>query len=293
MCTLNGGSALPNNLYVFSNNRLCYDMFFDERLRGLQPMESSSAPQEVIIESLAEDLYNPTIQHDDIWKQFALPTPPYSPENYLPQANCKGNFIISSHKRNGLQVVPEPEDLSSDLPLVFSDAEMERLKSTIEDDYIWPSGESDFDRVESQRFQDNRVVLSAACVNEPSAEMAAEHRMLREFSPFVPTVTNQDPALARQQIGRWHSQFSGEYDSYFIQIEKLLTLYPRSQSFLTISQTTQFHFRIARQQPSQGLDFVDYSGSLNLVWFSSIIINNGGNLVCFCHLWTGKFLFLS
>lgn len=236
MCTLNGGSALPNNLYVFSNNRLCYDMFFDERLRGPQPMESSSTPQEVIVESLTEDLYNPTIQNDDIWKKFALPTPPYSPENYLPQGNCKGNFIIPTHKRNGLQVVPEPEDLSSDLPLVLSDAEMERLTcSTIEDDCIWPSGESDFDRVESQRFQGNRVVLSAACVHEPSAEMAAEHRMLPELPPFVPTVTNQDPTLAQQQIERWHSQFSGEYGHYFIQIAKLLTLYPGSQSFLMVS----------------------------------------------------------
>ena len=189
MCTLNGDSAPSNNLYVFSNNRLCYDMFFDERLRGPQPMDSS-APQ---VESLTEDLYNPTISNDDFWKKFALPTPPYSPENYLPQASCKRNFVIPP-RRNGLQVVPEPEDLSSDLPLVLSDAEMERLTcSTIDDEYIWPAGESDFDRVESQRFQGNRIVLSAACVNEPSAEMVTEHRMMHDLPPFVAAVANQDP----------------------------------------------------------------------------------------------------
>lgn len=220
MCTLNGGRALPNNLYVFSNDRLCYDMFFDERQRGPQPMDSS-ASQDLIVESLTEDLYNPTIPSDDIWKKFALPTPPYSPENYLPQGSCKRNFVIPS-RRNGLQVVPEPEDLSSDLPLVLSDAEMERLTcSTIDDEYIWPAGESDFDRVESQRFQGDRVVLSAACVNEPSAEMATDHRMLRDLPPFVTAV---DPGLAQQQVDRWHSQFAGEYSTYFIEISKLLTL---------------------------------------------------------------------
>ena len=211
MCTLNGGRALPNNLYVFSNNRLCYDMFFDERLRGPQPIESS-APQDVIVESLTEDLFNPAIPNDDYWKKFALPTPPYSPENYLPQVSCKRNFVIPP-RRSGLQVVPEPEDLSSDLPLVLSDAEMERLTcSTIDDEYIWPAGETDFDRVESG----NRVVLSAACVNEPNAEMATDHRMLRDLPPFVAAVANQDPTLAQQQVDRWHSQFSGEYRTYFI-----------------------------------------------------------------------------
>lgn len=167
----------------------------------------SSASQDLIVESLTEDLYNPTIPSDDIWKKFALPTPPYSPENYLPQGSCKRNFVIPS-RRNGLQVVPEPEDLSSDLPLVLSDAEMERLTcSTIDDEYTWPAGESDFDRVESQRFQGDRVVLSAACVNEPSAEMATDHRMLRDLPPFVTAV---DPALAQQQVDKWHSQFAVE-----------------------------------------------------------------------------------
>lgn len=209
MCTLNGGQARPNNLYVFSNNRLCCEMFFDERLRGPQPMDSSTH-QDLIV---AEDLYNPTIPNDDFWKKFALPTPPYSPENYLPQT--KRNFVIPP-RRNGLQVVPEPEDLSSDLPLVLSDAEMERLTcSTIDDEYIWPAGETDFDRVESQRFQGNRVVLSAACVNEPSAEMATDHQMMRDLSPFVATVPNQDPALGPQQVDRWHSRFSGKYRAYF------------------------------------------------------------------------------
>ena len=215
MCTLNGGQSHPNNLYVFSNNRLCYDMFFDERLRGPQPMDS--APQDVIVDSISEDLYNPTIPNDDFWKKFALPTPPYSPENYLPQTtSCKRNFVMPP-RRNGLQVVPEPEDLSSDLPLVLSDAEMERLTcSTIDEDYIWPAGEHDFDRVESQRFQGNRIVLSAACgVNESSAEMATEHQIMRELPPFAPTVPNQDSALAPQQVDRWHSQFSGEYRAYF------------------------------------------------------------------------------
>ena len=216
MCTLNGGQAHPNNLYVFSNNRLCYDMFFDERLRGPQPMDS--APQDVIVDSISEDLYNPTIPNDDFWKKFALPTPPYSPENYLPQTtSCKRNFAMPP-RRNGLQVVPEPEDLSSDLPLVLSDAEMERLTcSTIDEDYIWPAGEHDFDRVESQRFQGNRIVLSAACgVNESSAEMATEHQIMRELPPFASTVPNQDSALAPQQVDRWHSQFSGEYRAYFM-----------------------------------------------------------------------------
>lgn len=215
MCTLNGGQSHPNNLYVFSNNRLCYDMFFDERLRGPQPMDS--APQDVIVDSISEDLYNPTIPNDDFWKKFALPTPPYSPENYLPQTtSCKRNFVMPP-RRNGLQVVPEPEDLSSDLPLVLSDAEMERLTcSTIDEDYIWPAGEHDFDRVESQRFQGNRIVLSAACgVNESSAEMATEHQIMRELPPFAPTVPNQDSVLAPQQVDRWHSQFSGEYRAYF------------------------------------------------------------------------------
>ena len=212
MCTLNGGEAHPNNLYVSPNNRLCYDMFFDERLRGPQPMDS--APQEVVVESISEDLC--TIHNDDFWKKFALPTPPYSPENYLPQTGCKRNFIIPP-RRNGLQVVPEPEDLSSDLPLVLSDAEMERLTcSTIDDDYIWPAGENDFDRVESQRFQGNRVVLSAACVNEASAEMATEHQMMRDLPPFVATVANQDSSLGPQPVDRWHSHFSGEYRAYFI-----------------------------------------------------------------------------
>lgn len=215
MCTLNGGQARPNNLYVSSNNRLCYDMFFDERLRGPQPMDSSAA-QDVIVESISEDLYNPTIPNDDFWRKFALPTPPYSPENYLHQTSCKRNFVIPT-RRNGLQVVPEPEDLSSDLPLVLSDAEMERLTcSTIDDEYIWPAGENDFDRVESQRFQGNRVVLSAACVNEPSAEMATEHQMMRDLPPFVATVVSQDPALGPQPVDRWHSQFPGEYRAYFI-----------------------------------------------------------------------------
>jgi len=169
-----------------------------------------SAPQDVVVESLAEDPYNPTINNDDFWKKFALPTPPYSPENYLPQTGCKRNFIIPA-RRNGLQVVPEPEDLSSDLPLVLSDAEMERLTcSTIDDEYIWPAGENDFDRVESQRFQGNRVVLSAACVNEASAEMATEHQMMRNLPPFVAAVANQDPALGPQPVNRWHSQFSVE-----------------------------------------------------------------------------------
>lgn len=164
----------------------------------------SSATQDLVVESLTEELYNPAIPSEDYWKKFALPTPPYSPENYLPQASSKRNFAIPS-RRNGLQVVPEPEDLSSDLPLVLSDAEMERLTcSTIDDEYIWPAGESDFDRVESQRFQGNRVVLSAACVSEPSAEMATDPIMLRDLPPFVAAVTNHDPALAQQQVDRWH-----------------------------------------------------------------------------------------
>lgn len=194
-------------------------MFFDDRLRGPQPMDSS-ATQDLVVESLTEELYNPAIPSEDYWKKFALPTPPYSPENYLSQASSKRNFAIPS-RRNGLQVVPEPEDLSSDLPLVLSDAEMERLTcSTIDDEYIWPAGESDFDRVESQRFQGNRVVLSAACVSEPSAEMATDPIMLRDLPPFVAAVTNQDPALAQQQVDRWH--FSGEYRTYFILTSKLL-----------------------------------------------------------------------
>lgn len=192
---------------------LCYDMFFDDRLRGPQLMDSSTH-QDLIVENLSENIYNSSIPNDDFWRKCALPTPPYSPENYLAQAGSKRNFNIPS-RRNGLQVVPEPEDLSSDLPgLVFSDAEMERLTcSTMDDEYIWPAGESDLDRVESQRFQGNRVVLSAPCAKEREAiaEMAAEHRMLNDLSPFITSVTSQDPTLAQQQVdARWQPHFSVE-----------------------------------------------------------------------------------
>lgn len=192
---------------------LCYDMFFDKRLRGPQIMDSSTH-QDVIVENLTEDLYNPSIPNDDLWRKFPLPTPPYSPENCLPQAT-KRNFFIPSRK-NGLQVVPEPEDLSSDLPLVLSDAEMQRLTcSTMEEEHIWPAVESDFYCVESQRFQGNRVVLSAAYLNESSAEMATDRRILLDLPSFVPAaVTNQDRTLAQQQVDvRWQSHFSGENPS--------------------------------------------------------------------------------
>ena len=167
-----------------------------------------SASQDLIVESLGEDLYNPTIPKDELWKKFALPTPPYSPENYMP--SCKRNMVIPP-RTNGLQVVPEPEDLSSDLPLVLSDAEMERLTcSTIDEECIWPAGEGDFDRVESQRLQGSRVVLSSSCVSEPSAEMATEQQVFRALPQFVTAVADRNSALNQKQVDRWHSQFSGE-----------------------------------------------------------------------------------
>lgn len=213
----------------------------------------SSARQDFIA---TEDLYSAAIPNDDFLKKFALPTPPYSPENYLPQT--RHNFAIPP-RRNGLQVVPEPEDLSSDLPLVLSDAQMERLTcSTIDDEYIWPAGENDFDRVESQRFQGNRVVLSAACVNEPSAEMPTEHQMMRDLSPFVASIPSQDPALGLQQVDRWHSQFSVENPA-------LRSNQPPSEEFVphrfdcAVSKKTRKSRRSSRQDspPMEGDDSED------------------------------------
>ncbi|XP_058949821.1 N-myc proto-oncogene protein isoform X1 [Pocillopora verrucosa] len=239
-------------MFAATSALLCCEMFFDERLRGPQPIDSS-AHQDLIA---AEDLYSPAFPIDDLWKKFTLPTPPYSPENYLPQT--KRNFVIPP-RRNGLQVVPEPEDLSSDLPLVLSDAEMERLTcSTIDDEYIWPAGENDFDRVESQRFQGNRVVHSAACVNEPSAEMATEHQMMRDLSPFVTAIPSQDSALGLPQVERWHSQFSVENPA-------LRLNQPPSEEFVThrldctVSKKPRKSRRSSRQDspPMEGDDSED------------------------------------
>ena len=40
-------------------------------------------------------------------------------------------------------------------------------------------------------------MLSAACVNEPRAEMSTDHQMLRDLPPFVAVVINKDPTLAQ------------------------------------------------------------------------------------------------
>ena len=245
-------------------------MFFDDRLRGPQLMDSSTH-QDLIVENLSENIYNSSIPNDDFWRKCALPTPPYSPENYLAQAGSKRNFNIPS-RRNGLQVVPEPEDLSSDLPgLVFSDAEMERLTcSTMDDEYIWPAGESDLDRVESQRFQGNRVVLAAPCAKEREAiaEMAAEHRMLNDLSPFITSVTSQDPTLAQQQVdARWQPHFSGEYCINFVQ--KIVNFIIWQVCCFVLS--LPFHFRIVNNDAAR-FDILSTCYGLYRMWVYTGII---------------------
>lgn len=176
-------------------------MFFDHNTvqRGPTVVESH---QELIQENLGEDLYAPTVQSDELWKKFAIPTPPYSPENYQP------NKYMFSHHNQNLQVVPDdfPEDLSSDLPLVLSDAEMERLTSSAlgNTDCVWAEPD-----ITEQNALPNMRPSVAENVRDATIYPQKQYR---EFRPYPRQIPIQENCMNQQQSPQNWSPYSGSYN---------------------------------------------------------------------------------
>lgn len=203
MCTI---KPRVNNECALSNNRVCFNMFFDDGVRVSQHGVGQSSPG-LVIENLTEDLYNHTIANDNLWKKIALPTPPYSPDQ-----SWKRQVLPAPHPtQNSLQVVPDDlaaDELSSDLPLVLSDAEMERLTtSTIGgNDCMWNVGEFD-QSLESQHLHVSRASL-AARDTEGRVQLKAMPlptvEPLKDLQPSFGTgLTSRDAPLGNQLTARW------------------------------------------------------------------------------------------
>ncbi|XP_032221990.2 protein L-Myc-1b isoform X2 [Nematostella vectensis] len=186
-------------------------MFFDQTPhRGM--MIQDGGPQDLVVEALSDDLCNPNMQNEvDFWKKFALPTPPYSPENY--SNSCKRNVFPGQHQ-NTLQVVPDdfPEDLSSDLPLVLSDAEMERLtSSTFVNDCVWSEGD----------YDPHRMAGNLCAQTEPVREIlpTLPEKQLRDFAQYTQSLAAQENTVCQQQAPHRWMPYTVESPSQHQQIQ--------------------------------------------------------------------------
>lgn len=171
-------------------------MFFDANIMQRGATMADSTNQELISDNMNEDLYNPSIQSEDMWKRFALPTPPYSPETY---SNTSKAHVFSHHiAQNNLQVVPDdfPEDLSSDLPMVLSDAEMERLtSSTLGNDCVWSEHELDPNTTIPQ-------IRTSVCqldnIRESQTLYTQPEKRFREYHTFPQGLPVQESCMNQQ-----------------------------------------------------------------------------------------------
>ncbi|XP_020914929.1 myc proto-oncogene protein isoform X2 [Exaiptasia diaphana] len=185
---------------ITSASVLCCNMFFDHNnvQRGPTVLESR---QELMSESLTEDIYAPSLQNDEMWKKCAIPTPPYSPETYTGQTNKTHMF---NHHHQNLQVVPDdfPEDLSSDLPMVLSDAEMERLTSSAlgNNDFVW----SEPDLTEPNSIPAMRPSIIDNVRESPI--YAQKH--YRDFHPYPQQLPIQENCMNQQHSPQNWSPYS-------------------------------------------------------------------------------------
>lgn len=157
---------------------------------------ADSTNQELISDAVNEELYNQSIQSEqDMWKRFALPTPPYSPETY---SNTSKTHIFSHHPQNNLQVVPDdfPEELSSDLPMVLSDAEMERLtSSTLGNDCVWNEHELDPNTTIPQM---RASVCQLDSMRESQTLYPRSEKRFREYHTFPQGLPAQESCMNQQ-----------------------------------------------------------------------------------------------
>ena len=200
-------------------------MFFDDALRI--PRHSVGQPGE-----LSEDLYN-AVPNDDVWRKIAVHTPPYSPPD---QSFWKPRQAPTAPQPSpvGLQVVPDDwpaEELSSDLPLLFSDAEFERLKSsTLGNDPTWPAGEvSDFEQsLESQQVHVTGSDLLACAPDVrrlelkplPALSHSAElplRNLKASYGSTVTSLTTQDAVMGHQTAARWNP-YPGNNSNYILAV---------------------------------------------------------------------------
>lgn len=193
-------------------------MFFDQNIiqRGQAILDSH---QEHISEGISEDIYAPSLQTDEMWRKFAIPTPPYSPETY--NVNTTKTHIFShhhsSHHQNNLQVVPDdfPEELSSDLPMVLSDAEMERLtSSTLGNDCPWTEPEL----VEPKPTNLGTVRHSMVPVENTMIQELPmyQQKQFQEFHPYPQAIPIQENCINQQHSPQNWSPFSGKYHVFLL-----------------------------------------------------------------------------
>ncbi|KAK3710263.1 hypothetical protein QZH41_019018 [Actinostola sp. cb2023] len=189
---------------------MCCNMFFDHNNvhRGATVLDTH---QELISESISEDLYAPTLQNDEMWKKFAIPTPPYSPETYTGSTNK--THIFNHHPQNNLQVVPDdfPDDLSSDLPMVLSDAEMERLtSSTLGNDCVWTEPEIADPHTIPQIRASICQIDNTPVRESQSALYTQSQKHYRDFHPYPQGLSIQESCMTQQHSPQNWSPYSVE-----------------------------------------------------------------------------------
>jgi len=221
-------------------------MFFDQNIiqRGQAILD---AHQDHISEGISEDIYAPSLQTEDMWKKFAIPTPPYSPETY--NVNTTKTHIFSHHHhphhQNNLQVVPDdfPEELSSDLPMVLSDAEMERLtSSTLGNDCPWSEAEPvEPPPTSLSAMRQTMVPVENTMIQELPMY---QQKQYREFQPFPQAMTIQENCVTQQHSPQNWSPYSGKYlylislKTRFQQTSSTITFCHKDRVYLYVSFTT-------------------------------------------------------
>jgi hypothetical protein len=181
-------------------------MFFDHNTihRGATIVETAN--QDFISDNINEDLYNPTFQSEDMWKKFPLPTPPYSPETY---SSTSKNHVFNQHPQNNLQVVPDdfPEDLSSDLPMVLSDAEMERLtSSTLANDCVWNEQDLDPNTIPHIRAP----ICQLDTMRESQTLYSQPEKHFPEYHTFPQGLPVQENCINQQQSPQNWAPYAGK-----------------------------------------------------------------------------------
>lgn len=192
-------------------------MFFDHNNIQRGPTVQDSH-HDLMSEGLSEDLYAPTLQSDEMWKKFAIPTPPYSPETYTGTTNKTHMFgQHHHHHQNNLQVVPDdfPEDLSSDLPMVLSDAEMERLtSSTLGNDCVWTEPDLAEPTNLPTTMRPSILPIENTVVRESPMYPQKQYR---DFRAYPQSLSIQESCMNQQQHSpqNW-SPYSGKYHICFL-----------------------------------------------------------------------------
>ena len=226
-------------------------MFFDHNNvhRGPTVLDTH---QELISENISEEIYAPTLQNnEEMWKKFAIPTPPYSPETYT--SSNKAHSVFNPHN---LQVVPDdfPEDLSSDLPMVLSDAEMERLtSSTLANDCIWSEPEIADPNTMPAPIRGSICHIENPAVRESSLYTQKHYR---DFHHYPQGLAIQENCMNQQHSPQNWSPYSGKlilfswdgkvFDIYCILQSHQLLFRQKTRCYLEFENSLLFIYSVSR-----------------------------------------------